>query len=1424
MISIFDAMSNSCVLLSSRFLSTKNAVVPRIRNLAPLCKFRGNFNMDKLKIAVVGDKTKSIRELATSVLSSYGAIASSPNTFHAINVGRELAIQRLHQLGISKHIVEQVIEDFDVSTAAETEEMSAIIERCIAALTLSLSDAASHKDLVSVEINGLHCLHHALTYDFRVTLQTEEILISDGQLYPLLRVFPDKVGFMDCLDFTNKNFVKSSFAKDKLRQNGKNHRLSKKKIAKMDVDGMIKHFESNTLSAFCGIVLTYTEQDALHGWGYGGHTVKALYKPKHVLFHPTRRAGQLAINVKKIQSILSHSGIPKVAGCLIPLYIDLLELSKAVRKKFLRKFAPHKVFEYSHVDMPSAEKTCADGWNSISFLRHITRITSLEMSLGQYSQPDVALSMHGAVESCRIAGILDDHLLFEVKMSIVKVYSDEKHSTKNVYGQWISIESLEFNDLSLGGVTHSKILWKDSGMSYPILRINVTLFPDRISAKCHVRSMKALILYRQLYEVYVFMSSYFIDPIQEFFCLLSFVSDDNTYESFSTESQSSYESDSNSHDDRSHSSSSTHSVHDRNSYGRGVSQSKNFKSTTTRSSVVWSISLVDTTIFLPRNSTSNDMVAVYVAKLEISERYISETWSSPKGAHTIFESGEVLRFDVAANEWKWSTFSSTTSCGDVASNAAGSEHATCDMNKQGYNLIATPRVSLCDTKRPAFDVHDSRQGPIIEKAKVIDRSSSKLVKLFETATSDNDSSTEAISCAAGNDTIRRQEEWEKNSTPALVTVDSDSEDDFQDTVDVPRDAVESCCDNLFSQAESEFSTLSNRLDMRVHDDSLFSRYVFTCEEVMIFCSLATPLCDTINSNEISYDHRRFAEVRNGSPVYYIQHGGRPISTWSKQVWNQVTVNPFNLCVVWDNVDGQTRLLFSETECASPLSLRASMGEFYLILSAYFDNLAEKEFFFSHIKSTLTKPFNAQADTPKPFGDHPEYGSEAFCAYIKDRFFTWDILVVRGDITFECLMDLNYFSSKLFSQQFLHHHSSHSTRDSWHPETTTFAIINLNWIVVEILMDHEITKVAAGCGRINIRDTRVPKQTFAPVILDISTTDNSSKHGYVDFDFGLKHGPSTVLTPMDIPFKLTYFGVGNTWATCNIGSDSPNFDAKNLDIIWLISDYFSMYFRSAEFCNPSVAAYFLIPKSMWPYGGMDTRIFITRPHIQTVDISASSSDCQTMVISAEVGLYFRYTYDTQGSTSMECHVHDMSAVLLKQYRSPKDARGLRGTAGSGRGIRTLIEFLTVHWSYTFNKPNNYLDMQLSISPPSRDYKKRSRRTAHRVAEVFSSISGKNMYDVDQDEYVEDVPLSPQNKTSFVHFDDERLQLTSVPIFTPKCVSPLLVPARDFPKHCVNVVSSYEDAIFAFSLVSSFLRIDLLSSKSSQNDKVALFSSF
>ena len=161
--------------------------------------------------------------------------------------------------------------------------------------------------------------------------------------------------------------------------------------------------------------------------------------------------------------------------------------------------------------------------------------------------------------------------------------------------------------------------------------------------------------------------------------------------------------------------------------------------------------------------------------------------------------------------------------------------------------------------------------------------------------------------------------------------------------------------------------------------------------------------------------------------------------------------------------------------------------------------------------------------------------------------------------------------------------------------------------------------------------------------------------------------------------------------------------------------------------------------------------------------------------------------------MELNLFDIAAVVLRNYLKPSLARGKRGAAGSGKGVRALLEHFNMSLSYDYNAPSNRADLLFTTS--------KATPAANTTQDRFHISSTRKRRD--EDEYN---PIFMRRKGTSIDLDTGRLELFSVPIPLPTAIHPLMAPKSLPCASQYSAVFSYEDLLFTMNVVQEFLGLE------------------
>jgi hypothetical protein len=1319
--------------------------LPRISILSPLCVWRGSVNIDKIQLILADETEYSIADNLNQALLTYSIQIFERGSFSRVaHTVERLTIQRMNYFGIDLETSKKTLQNLSISIEELVSQnishdhienlVQNNVKNLIQKFQLQNNSSSSFLPILIFSFIGIHLSISSFTYDQRNAIQIEEILIYDSHCNPICHLFADYEGYYhDNLSILSK--VKQQPIHHNHQNNSEKKKLQSLKKQNLTSDTMAKKLESSSLASYCAISIISTNQDLNYGWGIGGDHVTILYytskeKENQQFSYLPKRTNEISLSLKNSDILLSSDGIPQIIQEIIPMFLVLYQ-----------------------------KLTSINQMNSI-FPEQISNSNSEEILTNSLTNYQFSLD-------CA-------HFVFAYEKNYLSEFSFTDMTLSSLvssYRTWrFSLNLFEIHDLSPSGNYYPSILTKDSEISSPMVSAVFVESKEKNEISLTLNGFRFCILYRFILELMFFTTTHFLDGIlinltklfdgiknidsQEFHLSdigsLAPSDDDDDTDVTSDEEIDRMNEKHNNGRRKFHGGFFEYPECDNDLEGKeptktrgslnifGIEKLKLQRSRTTdvvtldfpdqldsssdqfSKKLVCLIQLQQTTLYLPRNSNSDDLIGVTIQHLNFFQQKRQDSWAEPPSGFKLFDKNEMLYFDYYQNKWtKGSTLPSTVKASH-----------THQMNSSLTKGLGT-------------------------QSQIPQRSSSP--------SPETEPDIEFFSASEGDGS------------------DIDEFQDFQDTICEPTPSKQ-----FRTTGPTHMKSHRAPLEDSGHGNpsTQIWRYIFEMSGVEFFSSMNGSYDPKgMKLNHIQTSHRRFQPIQVNKPVYSILSSNR-INSWSKQCWKRISFSPSNILLLIEMTSTKMRILVTETEISSSLHLQLSMSDLYLLMSIYYDNMNEN----SEI-CTLSKNETTSNSNPVEQTEPPEYGTEQFCAYVRSIVSTTDILVVRSDIHLDCSMDNpsnGYFSHDIPALKYLFESNSNPIVFPDDIEEFPFATIRLQWVAILCQMNKDVLQVGIGASEGEVTDTRNLNHLFGHEFLKFfprSISDFNGQrrrifdHGFPDLDFGLKDSPQSIRTLGNNPFQITYYAVGSGWGLCNIGSDAPDFDFHNLDLVWLLSDFFALYFSYPEFGNPSLVPRKGFESALFQYFGIDTRIFITRPHIQTFKNPYLA--VETLILAAEKGIYFRYVYDADNSVKIELDISDLSLVLMKQYRPPNLSRGLRGLAGSGKQIRTLFEYGSIQFTSHLDAKETTLDYLLLIGP-----------------EIHEKID----FETSTEEDEQSIQISNTTK-SFIDFGKEFFSMTAVSIPPSKCVSPLYIPSRNFPKQSCRITTSYEDVLLSLELIMS-----------------------
>ena len=412
---------------------------------------------------------------------------------------------------------------------------------------------------------------------------------------------------------------------------------------------------------------------------------------------------------------------------------------------------------------------------------------------------------------------------------------------------------------------------------------------------------------------------------------------------------------------------------------------------------------------------------------------------------------------------------------------------------------------------------------------------------------------------------------------------------------------------------------------------------------------------------------------------------------------------------------------------------------------------EEQQFFKERKGSRLRRNSLGADD-----SDAEYGTRAYFDFFQTQRCKFEFLFARESLSISCLLDSRgYFVIDPPSLGFVSMNDNFSQVSEWR-RIYPFASIDLSRMIAHYKAGSATDSVSCSCGAVSIEDTS-DNNLIHPKLFQILCPSQEGRkgYGYSEFRYDLS-GPQELSPPKGVPVRLvSLYSALSSWRTTYVEVLEPDICSRDLRPLWLLIDYFSLYFRSPTYGNPY--CFDFLHESSSVYGGSDLRVLLWRPMMMALSEPASK-ETQYIVLESGSFVAYRFMLDSAGSYKVVAQLNDLALVLVKQLRAVN--RGLRGAAGSGRGVRTVLEHLTM-----------------------------------RLFNHYNAVEGST-------DFVVDV-LSTEEQFRESTFDWDEVSVSSAQAVQTTCVENMEVFPRVLPKTPVNIVSSFADAVLCMSLLSCFV---------------------
>jgi hypothetical protein len=480
-----------------------------------------------------------------------------------------------------------------------------------------------------------------------------------------------------------------------------------------------------------------------------------------------------------------------------------------------------------------------------------------------------------------------------------------------------------------------------------------------------------------------------------------------------------------------------------------------------------------------------------------------------------------------------------------------------------------------------------------------------------------------------------------------------------------------------------------------------------------------------------------------------------------RLWEEITTKPLSLCLTMDWAPKLRSLIeTTDDDAFSGAAFDMRMSQFYLLMAIYYNNMNELPLMFPYDAEQI----QALSIDPPPPLDWPEYGTNEFIERIKhggSACNTFELAICVSSIMWRCSFDqTNYFGEGTDPQTFPIMLSSDSDVN-----VKTAIVMELEKFICSI-KETEDTLLCIGLGATSLRltDERCPE---ANLLQGIRTKPSYPRESSVDFHWGLDCGRHTLVDGLPLPVQATVFMTPDYYCMFNLGLDKAEAALSDLGTIWILLEYFGLYFKKPGYGHPAFAAEKVVEShSMYiaqaPCLSIDFRLWLTDPNV----IIPSTSEADAMCLMLEgTGLYYRYRSFGLHFSSQDIVAKDLGIVVLSRYTEPELSRGVRQVSGSlsSSGAKTLVDGLSLSVKYEYDDSSKFTRFAMRVPLSSHHFNR-------------NAMDGIEPSDVD----VKPLLVPP-----------------------PLVCNPLVSPSRDFGENETKIYFSYEYMKLAVDLLIAFL---------------------
>lgn len=477
------------------------------------------------------------------------------------------------------------------------------------------------------------------------------------------------------------------------------------------------------------------------------------------------------------------------------------------------------------------------------------------------------------------------------------------------------------------------------------------------------------------------------------------------------------------------------------------------------------------------------------------------------------------------------------------------------------------------------------------------------------------------------------------------------------------------------------------------NDELISRYSITLESGRIFTALnrSRHSLDKVDlpqwHSEMKYNDGR---IEQGKSPYLSRADSGEADSSDIMHWEEVTQCPLELNIFADFASA-LRLFIGDTPNATAhgVHLDMRMSQLYLLISLWYCNMQELPFLLPFDHDFIVK--HSRNPEP-PRGCWPEYGSPEFVSRIDSEIptKTFEMSLCFRELKMRCTYDPAKFFPK--DPEFL----------SLMEAEGDFLSIILTHAICGIESNADlVTRVGLVATSFSLSDGRV---CSGAIPQEIQAKGESSSGAPLNMSWGLKCGRSVAHSGLPSPFQLTVFLTPDNHCMVNLGIDKANATLANINPIWILLEYFGLYFQDGAYGHPLFLAQLCNRPDDTTHVDdcddrlkMDFRLWLANPNL-VIPSRAGERDEMCIMLETD-GLYYRYRSFDSSYSSQEILANGLAIVVLSNFVH-QSSRGLRQVSGSVATYgypRTLVDDLSFSAIYDYNSETNYTRFTLSVPP-------------------------------------------------------------------------------------------------------------------------------